>query len=128
VRRARVSLWDRGQRGPVGWRTVLCDVASTAAERAAGLGGRAWLEDGEGMLFDLRDTARATTYFTMRGMVFPLDFAVIRAGEVYATYGAQPGAGQVFATSAADFVLEVPRGWLEASGVGRGSRVIVAPA
>src|SRR5574337_1763101 len=71
------------QRGDVvidGRVTIRVEVARTAREQARGLGGRASLPRGEGMLFPFDAIERRT--FWMKGMLIPLDIVWIREGKV----------------------------------------------
>jgi uncharacterized membrane protein (UPF0127 family) len=56
--------------------TLRVEVASTAEQRALGLGDRDSLDADAGMLLDLQQTRRASIW--MKGMRFPLDIIYIR--------------------------------------------------
>lgn len=93
--------------------TIRVEVARTAREQARGLGGRASLPRGEGMLFPF-DAAEHRTFW-MKGMLIPLDIVWIRKDRIVAIDANVPPprshetpavVGQV-----ADLVLEVPAGF-----------------
>jgi len=105
------------------WRV---EIARTNDERYQGLGGRAELADGEGMLF-LYPRARRRSY-CMRDCLIPLDIAYIgpdRRVVHVDTMAVEPDrAGRVLYPSVepAQYVLEVRAGALEAAGVRPGDR------
>jgi uncharacterized membrane protein (UPF0127 family) len=105
-------------------------VADTPEKRRTGLSETATLADGEGMLFVHPDEGRHT--YWMRGMSFPLDIVFATAdGEVTTIhhaakpdeldgYGDFPGRGT--------YVLEVPRGYTNTTGLGVGDCLAVPAA
>ena len=123
-------LAEAGGRGEVriGNRvTVPVEVARTEAEKTRGLSGRDRLAPDRGMLFVYEAPVRPLIW--MRGMRFPLDILWIRDGRVVdLVRGAKapaPGeAPQEFAPREdAQYVLEVPAGFVERQGIAVGDRV-----
>lgn len=117
----------------VGGVPVTVDLALTPAQQARGLGYRAGLAPGTGMLF-VNDDASIRTFW-MKGMRFCLDIIWIEDGEV--TGAAEsvcpvapgtPDAEQPRYSSEVpvQYVLEVPAGWLAANGLGAGSPVTIS--
>jgi hypothetical protein len=104
-------------------------IADTAEKRRIGLSETASLAAGEGMLFVHPDSGRHS--YWMRGMSFPIDIVFATAdGEVTTIhhaatpdqldgYGEFPGRGR--------YVLEVPRGHTNATGLGVGDCLAVPP-
>lgn len=103
-------------------------VADTERERYVGLSETDSLADGEGMLFDFPEPGRHE--FVMRDMDFPLDIVFIDSnGTVTTIHHAPtpsnatdddqryPGSGQ--------YVLEVPRGYANATGLDVGDTVSI---
>jgi uncharacterized membrane protein (UPF0127 family) len=110
--------------------TVRVAVADTEVERYEGLSGTAPLDDGEGLLFVHEN--EETHAYVMRGMRYPLDIVFVADdGTVTRIHHASlPPAG----TSGGDltryrgygrFVLEVPRGYTNRTGIAPGDRVRV---
>jgi uncharacterized membrane protein (UPF0127 family) len=107
--------------------TVGVRIADTADKRRTGLSETASLADGEGMLFVHPEEGRHT--YWMRGMSFPIDIVfATAAGEVTTihhaatpaeldVYGEYPGRGM--------YVLEVPRGYTNATGLDVGDCLAV---
>lgn len=107
--------------------TVDVRVADSERERYVGLSETASLPEGEGMLFVFPESGRHE--FVMRGMDFPLDIVFAAPnGTITAIHHAPvpeqtpeddlrryPGTGQ--------YVLEVPRGYTNTTGVGVGDRL-----
>lgn len=125
-------LAEAGARGEVriGNRVaVTVEVARTEAEKVRGLSGRDRLAPDRGMLFVYEAPARPRIW--MRGMRFPLDILWIRDGRIVdLVRGAKapaPGeAPQEFAPREdAQYVLEVPAGFVERQGIAVGDRVEV---
>ncbi|HWP67156.1 MAG TPA: DUF192 domain-containing protein [Candidatus Limnocylindria bacterium] len=110
-----------GAAGPV---SVRLEVARTEAARTKGLMYRRSLADGDGMLF-VFDEARDHSFW-MKNTFIPLDMIFI--GEDLRVVGvharAEPQSTQSISVGAPSrYVLEVPGGWAERHGVGRGTRV-----
>ena len=112
---------------------VTADLAITPAEKARGLGYRAGLAAGTGMLFVNDDSSIRT--FWMKGMRFCLDIIWIDDGQVVGAAESvcpvapgTPDAEQPRYSSGVPvrYVLEVPAGWLAANGLGAGSPVTIA--
>ena len=123
-------LAEAGGRGEVriGNRVAVpVEVAQTEAEKTRGLSGRDRLAPDRGMLFVYEAPVRPLIW--MRGMRFPLDILWIRDGRVVdLVRGAKapaPGeAPQEFAPREdAQYVLEVPAGFVERQGIAVGDRV-----
>lgn len=107
--------------------TITVEVARTAAEQARGLGGRASLPKGEGMLFPF-DAAEHRTFW-MKGMLIPLDIVWIRKGKIAAIdiNVPPPRADEAPAvvSHVADLVLEVPAGFTQEKGISVGQTVSI---
>lgn len=104
---ATVTFWPL-HAPPSVWQVAL---ASTPLAIRRGLAGTPVARAGEGMLFDLRRDPRPHTFTTM-GMLFSLDFALLRGGRVIAGYyNVPPGVPQVFSQQV-EYVLETPAGRL----------------
>ena len=101
--------------------TVNAEVADTAHERYVGLSDHDSLEDGEGMLFVHAIEAERT--YVMRDMDFDIDILFVGAdGEVTTIHHARaPGPGEdgedLRYTGRAKWVLEVPAGTVEGTGI-----------
>ena len=106
---------------------VVVEIADTPAARERGLGGRDVLPAGRGMLFDMGSDAEWG--FWMKDMRFAIDIVwLARDGTVvYIAANVAPDTyPQVFAPpSPAYWVLELPAGYMAASGVGIGERVVL---
>lgn len=107
------------------------EVANTDDERQLGLGERAGLLPGTGMLF-VFDEAPQVRNFWMGGMRFCLDIVWVDAGAITGaaqnTCPGPPNAGQDLiprhqSPGISEFVLEVPAGFLAENGLGVGSAV-----
>lgn len=107
--------------------TVEARVADTGPERYRGLSDAETLANGSGMLFVHR--REATYTYVMREMNFGLDMIFVAAnGTVTAVRSAPPpGPGEngnsIQRTGRGKYVLEVPRGYANATGIDRGDRV-----
>ena len=107
--------------------SVAVRIADTDEKRRIGLSETETLPAGEGMLF-VHESAGEHGYW-MKGMAIPLDIVFVDANGTITTihhapvpeqldgYGHFPGRGR--------YVLEVPRGWTNATGVDVGDRVDV---
>jgi len=107
--------------------SVAVRIADTDEKRRIGLSETETLPAGEGMLF-VHESAGEHGYW-MKGMSIPLDIVFVDANGTITTihhapvpeqldgYGHFPGRGR--------YVLEVPRGWTNATGVDVGDRVDV---
>lgn len=107
------------------------EVANTDEERQLGLGERAGLLPGTGMLF-VFDDAPQVRNFWMGGMRFCLDIVWVDAGAIIGaaqnTCPGPPNAGRDLiprhqSPGISEFVLEVPAGFLAENGLGVGSAV-----
>ena len=110
--------------------SVAVRIADTDEKRRIGLSETESLPAGEGMLF-VHESGGEHAYW-MKGMAVPLDIIFVDANGTITTihhapvpekldgYGHFPGRGT--------YVLEVPRGWTNATGVTVGDRVDVPPS
>lgn len=104
--------------------TVRVEVAVTEDEKARGLSGRPGLGPGTGMLFAY--PAPAFRSMWMLGMHFPLDFLWIRDGRIVDLFEQipppRPGARPITVASPepAQYILELPAGYIRAHGLRRG--------
>lgn len=105
--------------------TVAVEVARTVQEQARGLGGRASLPKGRGMLFPF-DGAKPRVFW-MKGMLIPIDILWIRDGKIVAIDAnvAPPRSHETPAivSHVADLVLEVSAGFAAEMGVQIGQSV-----
>lgn len=102
--------------------TVEVRVAETDEQRIIGLSREEDLEAGRGMLFV--HSSEDTYEYSMDDMAFSLDIIYIDAdGRITDIYHADPGDGAV--TGHGQYVLEVPRGWANATGIGPGDYVTI---
>jgi uncharacterized membrane protein (UPF0127 family) len=110
--------------------TVKVRVADTTVERYEGLSGTEPLADGEGMLFV---HPSADTYgYVMRDMNYPLDIVFVAAdGRVTTVHHAPlpppdtPNRNLTRYTGRGKYVLEVPYGYTNRTGIEVGDRVVV---
>jgi uncharacterized membrane protein (UPF0127 family) len=109
--------------------TVDVRVADTRAKRWVGLSDTEDLPMGEGMLFVHPNEAEHG--YVMRNMSVPLDIVFVDASERVTTihHASVPenGDGRTYA-GRGKWVLEVPRGWANRTGLDAGDRVAVPPA
>ena len=107
--------------------TVDVEVADTPADRYTGLSDHDSLEDGEGMLF-VHDDEDERTY-VMRDMDFDIDIVFVGAdGEITAIEHARaPGPDEdgedLRYSGTAKWVLEVPRGYANETGMEPGDEL-----
>ena len=109
--------------------TVKVRVADTQEKRYLGLSNTSELAMGEGMLF-VHDSVETYGY-VMRDMAFPLDIIFIDANERITTihHAKVPkGSYEETYSGRGKWVLEVPRGWANRTGVDEGDRVAVPRA
>jgi uncharacterized membrane protein (UPF0127 family) len=107
--------------------TVAVEVARGHLAQAKGLGGRATLKKGTGMVFPYDGPGRRGIW--MKGMLIPIDIVWILGGRIVAIeVDVQPpsskGALAVFSYMA-DQVLEVPAGYVHEMGLRIGQSVQV---
>jgi uncharacterized membrane protein (UPF0127 family) len=110
--------------------TVRVAVADSRIERYEGLSGTEPLDDGEGLLFvHPREDSYA---YVMRGMRYPLDIVFVGANGTVTTVHHAPlppeGAGGNDLTryrGVGRYVLEVPYGYTNRTGITTGDRVVV---
>ena len=105
----------------------LIGIASTPEEQAQGLKGVRYLPPGQGMLFIFGDSAMRR--FTMMDVLLPLDILFADTnGRVVNIETRAPGYQRpIRSAEPAMFVLEAVAGTFRAAGVGRGSRMRLAP-
>jgi uncharacterized membrane protein (UPF0127 family) len=107
--------------------TVDVDVADTRKERYTGLSDHESLPDGNGMLFIHDEEVRRT--YVMRRMDFPIDMIFVGADRrITAIHHARaPGPDEngndLRYTGRAKYVLEVPRGFANETGLSVGDRI-----
>ncbi len=111
----------------VGGATLTVEVADEAWEREHGMMHRETLPEGQGMLFVYPD--EAPRVFWMRNTSVPLDAAFVSAdGRIDELVALVPHSEEhVRSRGHARYVLEVPRGWFAARGIGPGSRITGLP-
>ena len=116
----------------VGDDSLVVELANTPASRSRGLGYRAGLLPGTGMLF-VNDEPRPQSFW-MKGMRFCLDIVWIEGGQIVGAAesvcpapAGTPDSVQMRYQSpiAVGYVLEVPAGWLAANGYGAGTPVVI---
>ncbi|OIB57355.1 DUF192 domain-containing protein [Natrialba sp. SSL1] len=123
--RATVEVSDEDEQKTV----VDVVVADTPSERYTGLSDYDSLEDGEGMLF-VHATEDERTY-VMRDMDFDIDIIFIGAdGEITTIHHARaPEPGEdgedLRYTGQAKWVLEVPRGYANETGISEGDDISI---
>lgn len=108
----------------VGGSKVLLDVATTQAQQALGLSGRASLDKDSGMFFPFVEAQRPG--FWMKDMNFPLDFIYMKGGKVVELKeNVQPPIVPVpfFPNEEVDGVLEVNAGWVKDNHIEVGDSV-----
>ncbi|WP_246986395.1 DUF192 domain-containing protein [Halorientalis marina] len=124
--RTNVTLEDRNGSALA---TVAVRVADTNTKRCVGLSNTESLADGEGMLF-VHENADTHAY-VMRDMAFPLDIVFVAGNgtvtEVHhaATEPGESGDDLTRYRGTGKYVLEVPRGYANATGLDVGDRVVV---
>jgi len=108
--------------------TVDVRVADTERERYVGLSNTVSLADGEGMLFVHPESG--TYPYVMRDMAFPID--IVFAGENgtittihHAPLPGNPSDPLKQYRGQGQYVLEVPYGWTNASGISVGDRLSI---
>ena len=101
-------------------------VADTRGKRYLGLSNTSELATGEGMLFVHPSEGRHS--YVMRDMAFPLDIVFIDADEEVTTIHHAPvpdGEYERSYSGRGKWVLEVPRGWTNETGLEPGDRVTI---
>ncbi|QLH83365.1 DUF192 domain-containing protein [Halosimplex pelagicum] len=109
--------------------TVEARVADTRPKRIVGLSNTSELATGEGMLF-VHDAEEEHGY-VMREMAFPLDIVFVGADERVTTIhhaGVPEGSPETTYSGRGKWVLEVPRGWANRTGVEVGDRIAIPEA
>jgi len=109
--------------------SVEARVADTRPKRYLGLSNTSELETGDGMLF-VHEEADSYGY-VMREMAFPLDILFVGADERVTTIhyaGVPEGSYEKTYRGRGKWVLEVPRGWSNRTGVDVGDRIAIPEA
>ncbi|WP_123533879.1 DUF192 domain-containing protein [Halosimplex salinum] len=109
--------------------TVEVRVADTQPKRYLGLSNTSELSTGAGMLFV--HESEGSHGYVMRDMAFPLDIVFVDADERITTIhhaGVPEGSYERTYRGRGKWVLEVPRGWANETGVEEGDRIAVPPA
>ena len=103
---------------------VQVEVVSTPEKLYLGLGGRRHLPWGTGMLFILPQ--REIQTFCMRGMLIPIDIIWIDQNRIIGFHeNLQPqDPGSFSSPGPANLVLEVPAGFVAATGLRRGTQLL----
>ena len=110
--------------------TIRVEVADTRKERFTGLSDHESLDDGEGMWFVYEEEGERT--YVMRQMDFPLDIIFVdadgRITSIHHKRAPEPGEDgeEITATGTGKYVLEVPRGYANETGIEVGDRVEVS--
>jgi uncharacterized membrane protein (UPF0127 family) len=107
----------------IGKVTVKAEAVRTPERLHLGLSYREELPEGQGMLFFMPTLGEQR--FCMRGMRFPLDLVWIVDGRVAGITGNVPPTfpGDLPSPEPVNYVLEVPGGFTEKSGIKAGDRV-----
>lgn len=109
--------------------TVDARLAESYEEQYTGLSNTSTLHNGTGMLFVYEREEPRT--FVMREMDYPIDIVFIGADRRInaITQAPAPGPNQdgndIQRSGSAKWVLEVPRGWMDAQNVTEGDRITV---
>jgi len=109
--------------------TVEVRVADTRDKRYLGLSNTSELAMGEGMLFV--HPSESEHGYVMREMSFPLDIIFINSSERVTTIHHAPvpdGEYERTYSGRGKWVLEVPRGWSNRTGLTVGDRIAIPPA
>jgi len=109
--------------------TVTARVADTDEKRYVGLSDTESLDSSEGMLFVHGGESRRS--FVMRDMDFPLDMVFVGSdGRINTVHHAPVPDGDWEKTYSgqAKWILEVPKGWANRTGVDAGDRIEIPPA
>lgn len=105
---------------------VSCEVVTDPAAQRRGLGGRQFLPENEGMLFDFGEAKWST--FVMNGMVFDLDMILVDKGLVKTFVTMRAGDTVTRTQFFGRYVLEVNAGWAAGNSVMSGSPVWIGDA
>jgi len=104
--------------------TVDVRIADTTDKRYTGLSETDDLPLGEGMLFV--HESEGTQAYVMRNMSFPLDIVFVESdGTIGRIFHAGVDGANAPYRARAKYVLEVPRGWANVTGVEVGDRIAV---
>jgi len=116
----------------IGHNKLQVAVANTNESRQQGLSGQASLGDGQGMLFDFKNSPRQKPGFWMKGMLFPLDIIWVRGNTVVDITPDVPlpssgtSLGDLplyFPAEPIDTVVEVPAEWCQQHGISVGAKL-----
>jgi uncharacterized membrane protein (UPF0127 family) len=105
--------------------TVDARIADTQDKRRVGLSRTDSLAFGKGMLF-VHGSEGSQTY-VMRNMSFPLDIIFADSDGTITTIHHAPVDGDSY-EGRGQYVLEVPRGWANETGVSTGARIEIPPS
>ncbi len=111
----------------IGNRSIMVEIADTEAKRVRGLSGREGLPDGQGMLFVFEEAG--IRGFWMKDMLFDID--IVWIDENYTVVGVEKRVSpetypQIFhSPGAVRYVLELPAGFSDVSGIDTGSRLFL---
>jgi len=114
----------------IGAHTIAVEIAKSPEAIRVGLSGRSMLPQGKGMLFVFPKPKRYR--FWMKDMLFPIDIIWIRGGAVVGfdqnvVDDFDPKAPRFYqAPEPADYVLEVPSGFVKEKGIRAGDPVVLA--
>ena len=111
----------------IGSTKIEVEIASTPAQRAQGLSGRALLQEGRGMLFVFALPNKEG--FWMKDMHFSLDIIWVDSSGAIVTItdNISPNTypQSFYPSTPALYVLEVPAGFAKAHGIAVGDKVVV---
>lgn len=119
---SKTASSDQRVMATLGNQRLVCEVASTPAEKSIGLQRHAGLHDDEGMFFPFQGQH---VQFHMGVVRFPIDIVFCSQGRVsHVVHNIQPGAPGRWGARC-DGVIEVRGGWCDEHGVDVGSPVRV---
>jgi len=106
---------------------VQAEVVSTREKMYLGLSGRRYLAPNTGMLFAM--PFPAVQHFCMRDMLIPIDIIWIAQGRIIGFHPnlSPDDPGTFTSPGPVDLVLEVPAGFVAASGLQSGHQVTIIP-
>lgn len=118
-----ITIHDAATDDPLA--TIEVELAETASERYTGLSETDSLADGEGMLF-IHDEVGEYTY-VMRDMAFGLDIIFLDSdGEITTIHHAPQDSDELY-EGTGQYVLEVPLGFTNRTGIEVGDRLQFGP-
>lgn len=109
-------------------RPIVVDVADTPASQERGLAGRSFLPSGRGMLFIFE--LEESQHFWMKDTPIDLDLAFFNSQFVLVDLTTLKAMDERIYSSreAAQYVLELPAGWLELNSIELGHRLEITEA